>query len=85
MKIWNGVGLSPLLHPIFAQFQSKLFPEVSDGTFERQAGQRRDGGRIGRVRGGPIGRRMQRKKTAEARTDESQPAKPPIEDMAEGS
>ena len=55
MKIWDRVGLFPLLQSFFSKLQTKFLSEVDHGTLERQAGEGRDGRRIRSVRGCPVG------------------------------
>ena len=72
VKVWDRIGLFPLLQSFFSKLKTKFLREVDHGTLECQAGEGRDGRRIRNVCGCPVGSSEERDETAEAGSDEGQ-------------
>ena len=55
VKVWDRIGLFPLLQSFFSKLKTKFLREVDHGTLECQAGEGRDGRRIRNVCCCPVG------------------------------
>ena len=84
VKIRYRVGLFPFLKAVFSQLQSKLFPEVDHGAFQREAGQWRNGCWLRGVHSCPVSGGENRHETAEAGAYECQPVVSPCEEVVQG-